>query len=463
MKTKTFDGSKERMVLTAMVMSKKVLAKIATRWTENGLFRSKFANIIGGWCVRHFRKYGKAPGSSIVSIFASWAQTAKEKTVVESMDDFITGLSEEHKALKKELNPAFVNDQAGILFNEVGASKLKDDIGYYLESGEVHKAIKAIKDFHRVEMGQGETIDVFQDTTSVKEAFTERVVSIVQYPHGLGSFFGNALCRDGFICFMAGEKRGKTWWLLDLAWRAALQRNRVLLLQVGDLTKNQVERRLGIRAVRRPIAAKKIWYPTSISLEGGQANVELERREFKKSLDWREVVRAYKKIMEEKLSSEQSFFKMQVHPARTLSAEGVRGIVENFANDGWPPDVVVIDYADILAPIDRRMEKLEQVNETWIALNRLRQEFHCLVVSATQIKATGYKAHVLSEEHFSENHLKFAHVTGMVGINRTEDEKLKGIQRLNWVVLREDEFLQSKPVHTAGCLAIGNPAIRSIF
>ena len=33
----------------------------------------------------------------------------------------------------------------------------------------------------------------------------------------------------------------------------------------------------------------------------------------------------------------------------------------------------------------------------------------------------------------------FAHVTGMIGINQTYEEKKNGIQRLNWIVRREDE------------------------
>jgi hypothetical protein len=51
----------------------------------------------------------------------------------------------------------------------------------------------------------------------------------------------------------------------------------------------------------------------------------------------------------------------------------------------------------------------------------------------------------------------------MIGINQSPSEKKKGIMRLNWVSLNDDEYHPSNCVHVAGCLAIGNPAIRSCF
>jgi hypothetical protein len=93
----------------------------------------------------------------------------------------------------------------------------------------------------------------------------------------------------------------------------------------------------------------------------------------------------------------------------------------------------------------------------------MSQEFHNLVVTATQANAKSFTAEILNMEHFSEDNRKFAHVTGMVGINQTNDEKKEQLQSLNWLVLREDEFDITKTVYAANCLAIANPAVKSIF
>jgi hypothetical protein len=127
--------------------------------------------------------------------------------------------------------------------------------------------------------------------------------------------------------------------------------------------------------------------------------------------------------------------------------------------------VVVIDYADILAPEPgaTKEDYRHQINVTWQALRRLSQDYHVLVVTATQSDASSYGARILRREHFSEDKRKYAHVTGMVGINQTEEEQGKGIFLLNWILLREGSYSPGRCVHVAGCLAIANPAIVSAW
>jgi hypothetical protein len=51
----------------------------------------------------------------------------------------------------------------------------------------------------------------------------------------------------------------------------------------------------------------------------------------------------------------------------------------------------------------------------------------------------------------------------MIGINVSEEEKENGQSRLNWIVLRDDEFVTTKCIHLAGCIPLMNPAIKSTF
>lgn len=93
----------------------------------------------------------------------------------------------------------------------------------------------------------------------------------------------------------------------------------------------------------------------------------------------------------------------------------------------------------------------------------LAQKWHALLVSATQADAASFNRPTMDESNFSEDKRKFGHVTGMLGINQTPDEKDRGVQRLNWIVLREDEFSTARCVHVAGCRSIARPVIRSSF
>ena len=123
--------------------------------------------------------------------------------------------------------------------------------------------------------------------------------------------------------------------------------------------------------------------------------------------------------------------------------------------EGFIPDVIVIDYADILAPEDPRQQPRDQVNETWKALRRLSQERHCLVIAPTQANAASYDKWVQGMHNFSEDKRKLAHVTGMLGLNQTEEEKALHVMRLNWIVLRESPFNAQQCLWVGQCLEIG--------
>ena len=126
---------------------------------------------------------------------------------------------------------------------------------------------------------------------------------------------------------------------------------------------------------------------------------------------------------------------------------------------GWLPDVVVIDYADILAPMDGRQEKRYQVDETWKRMRGLSQKRRICVITATQADAASYRVKTLGKSNFSESKTKLAHANAFIGINALPDEVEKQIRRLNFIVRREEAYSELECLYVAGCLAIGNPMI----
>ena len=51
----------------------------------------------------------------------------------------------------------------------------------------------------------------------------------------------------------------------------------------------------------------------------------------------------------------------------------------------------------------------------------------------------------------------------MFGINMSTDEKDAGVSRINVINRREGDFNSRRPAYVAGCLALANPAIVSVF
>lgn len=464
MKVEKRDGANERRVLVGMITDKAVLGQIASRW-EDDLFKSRWGNLVGKWCVDYYNRYHKAPQKAIEDIFSSWAGEAQDKATVRLVDSFLASLSDEYEALAKESNADFIIDLAAKHFNEVKARNLIEEAQGFLDVGQSDKVWELMTKTHKMEVGVGAGVDVFSDRAAVESAFADRADPLIRYPGALANFYRDSLCRDGFIAFMGPEKRGKSWALLDMAFRAAIQRRKVAFFSIGDMSQNQVMRRLMIRAARAPWKPAKVKWPTFIEYDPDDlcAKVDHKILEFKKPLEWGSAWNACKELLKSKIKSKESYFKLSCHPNSSLNVFGLKSVLDSWDRNGWNPDVIIIDYADLFAPIQGYLESRDSINATWKHLRGLSQELHCLVVTATQADAASYKAKTVDMSNFSEDKRKLSHVTGMVGLNQTPEEKEHGVIRYNWVVLREDEFTQGRCIHVAGCLPLGNPCVKSTF
>lgn len=465
MKVEQKDGSRERRILIGMIVNRTVLARIASKW-EDDLFKARWSNLIGEWCVDFYKKYDKAPGKAIEGLFETWASENKDTDTVKLMEKFLDSLSSEYMTLKKECNPDYVIDQAANHFNTVKVSRLAELLQGDIDSGFTDKAVGRIQKYNKLEIGVGSGVNILQDVSAIQAAFEEQLEPLITYPGDLGKFFRGQLQRDAFVSFMGPEKRGKTWWLLDIGWRAMCQRRKVAFFEVGDMSQNQIMRRLMIRASRRPMTPGKFNYPKAIVREAEQeaAVVTQEEKEYTDSMSWQAAMKACQSVMNKTIKSQEPLFKLSCHPNSSINVMGMHSVLQTWEREGWVPDVIVVDYADILAPpLSGAVDSRDQVNTTWKQLRALSQSLHCLVVTATQTDAASYKSNIVDRSNFSEDKRKLAHVTGMVGLNATAEEKEEGIIRLNWVVLRESAFNENQCVHVAGCLPIGNPAVRSTF
>ncbi len=463
--TKRTDST-ERQILTGMIVDKVVLGRIVAKWQE-GMFRSRWSNIVAGWCVRYFEKYKKAPKAKIEPLFEHWASRTKDKSVINLVEGFIASLSEEYKTSAKELNSDYVIDLAGHYFNKVRVERLIDEIQNDIDNNKVEAAHEKVTSFSKVEMGVGEGVDIFKDQQAVIDAFSkdDREV-LIEYPGALGEFFGRELSRDALIAFVGPDKVGKSFWLQDVAFRALLLRHRVAYFEAGDNSKNQVIRRFMSRASHRAIwADKRVKIPISIRRKKKTpfAIVRVKKRRFKKNLSAKVSLRACRVFMEHQVKTKKSLFKLSCHDNDTLNIKTIQSILQDWERTGWVPDVVIIDYADIMDMTYYNLEGRDRINKTWKQLRSLSQKYHCLVATASQTDTDAYTTKVIRKKNFSDDKRKLAHVTGMVGLNVTDDEKDMGITRLNWVVLRGTKYSEYRCVHVAGCLGIGNPAIKSCW
>jgi len=178
-----------------------------------------------------------------------------------------------------------------------------------------------------------------------------------------------------------------------------------------------------------------------------------------KKLEWREAYQAGKKFAKR---SGGKGFKLIIHPAHTLNVMDIKNQLNVWeAQEGFIPDIIIIDYADILAPEQSGGELRHQINQTWMALRALSMERHCLVLSATQADANSYNQRSISAKNFSEDKRKYGHVNMILTLNQTEQEKREGIMRIGKMFVREDNFDNQRFCTILESREIGRPYLNS--
>lgn len=474
MKTTKYQNNLERSILVGLIVNDEVVSRIVTNLkSETKPFRSKWSDRIYGWCRDYFSKYGKAPRKHIQGLFESYAESSPDEDSVGLIEKLLSSLDDDYKTLSREINADFLVDQASRHFQKVQITNSLRKAETALGKDDLDEAAQLLASFTPVSFSSAATMKALTDLDRLREAFdSPDSEPLVRYPGALGQFFGAHLCRDAFISFLAPDKRGKSFFMLDLAWRAAIvDKRKVVYFSVGDLSEKQMWKRIGVRAARWPMRDGAYQWPCEVripkAIKKGRGKVSLKTisKEFSKPLSGARAEEAVKEAWA-KTASSSSLLQFECHPNSTMSVADIDVRIEAFIREDWVPDVVVVDYADILAhePGVSREDFRHKTNETWKALRRISQKYHILVVTATQSNALAYGGGLLSMKNFSEDKRKLSHVTGMVGINQTDkSEKDRGIFHLNWIVLREGAYHEQKCVTVAGSLALANPAMVSTW
>ena len=467
MRIKRKTRSEETQILIGLITDRQVASVIAARWEKQGLFKSKWSNIVGEWAVDYFNSYGTPIARNIESIFEDWAESYDDEKSIELISRLLDKASNEYEQ-SGSINAPFVIDLADKYFNKVRLERLKESLEARLDLDDLEGAEKVASQLQqRIEMSASNGIDLF-DESLIDETFEAAQQDIIKLPQGLGKFFRHTLTRDSFIAFEAPDKRGKSMWLLHIAWLALMQRKKVAFFEVGDMTRPQFMERVYTRMTRKPwfMPEDDIKIPTALDIVEGKANVTFDYR-LKKDIELvtrSDVKRAIKRMKRKLKVNASQLFRLSCHPARTINVRGIRDILTSWQiQHQWVPDIILVDYADILAPPRGVQETRDQINQTWIELRALSQETHTLLMTATQSNAAAYTSDLLTEKNFSEDKRKHAHVTGFVGINCNQADKEAGVQRLNWVVRRRGKFNSYQVCTVAGSWDLYNPCTLSVF
>jgi len=225
--------------------------------------------------------------------------------------------------------------------------------------------------------------------------------------------------RKELSLYMGGPKSGKTMALIDHSQAAALAGYNVLCLTL-EVSAEIYEDRLDANLSEVTMS------------ELGMRATDVEKR-----------------IAD--LAASGKIGRLVIHefPSGTLQPRGISRLLSRYKSEGLTFDLIVVDYADLMAPNFRTDSLQENLRSIYIDLRAIAQTENAAVLTATQINREGIKAAVARMEHVGEDINKIRTADLVISINATEDEKACNERRLYFAASRNQEDGMSLRVKSA--------------
>ncbi len=438
----------ENELITGMIVNDKFLRHITPLY-HGQLLKNSFSQIVAKWCLEYFKKYEKAPGQLIQSIFTS-EQTKLNTDVSESIQIFLENLSDKFENLES-YNVDYHIDKAEKYLKKQSLRKLSETIQGHVEMDRVVEAELSVSKYKRVSRANGEGLDVLSDHDRIIDAFSTEEEEMFSFPGALGEATGG-FYRDDLIAIAGPAKSGKTWWLIWIAILALTSGK-----NVGYFCLEMTERQMIRRIYQTLLGESKKPFSDGLKIPrfDEYGNIQ-EKTIITKGVNAHSAI---KKARALRRITRGAKFKMICSPRFGLSSAEIEAHLDNWETyDKFLPDVLLIDYGDIVAPLDKRNEHRHQINEVWQWMAATAQKRHCLVVSPTHTGRATYSRDA-AEGDVVEDIRKLNHVAGVISLNRKKDDREKNIVRVStWAARHEGN---SPEVEVLECLAIGKPCLDS--
>lgn len=507
---KKVDTHQEEMMLAGMIMDDRFLREVRTFYKPE-LVESSYVRRIADWCINYYQRYEESPKGHIETLYHTALRKGLDDSESQAISKFIETLNAKaEQGQYNNFNTDHALDEVEHYLHLQSVKSLKEELEVSYQNEDPVSADETLATFNAPKRPTTGAVNPFTNKELIYKSF-ENIDPLYTFPGAMGSMLNEYLVRDAFVGIMGGEKMGKTWELIEHTMRATANMLNVAFFAIGDSNEEKMAMRKAIYISQKSNRSKycgRLMIPVldceknqnnTCKMSGRACKVGLvdeegnlpepgdeppgykpcskcaDREGFKGAIWYRirepvdplEPAEAYKyNTWWNRVRMKEREFKLHFSPSGTMNASDINSHLNIWCYlENWVPDVVIVDYADIMSaePGCSGFTERDKQNANWEALRKLSHDWHCLVVTATQADANSYDQGLLLRQNFSEDKRKYGHSTVTIGLNQTPDEKDAGLKRRNIIMAREGDFNPYRTVTCLECLKIGRPVLDSLW
>lgn len=411
-----FNGEFQDKIVALMLRDSNFLMR-TEGLVDPGYFEAVDNILIAGLCLRYYKKYRKAPGdASTVAMLVK--NELKKKTLRSDYAREIVGRVGD-KESPRYIYGIDISDRELAIDQVAEFARHQAVANTTLEIAEI---LETSRDFELISEKMRKALDVGANLDSADYDYAERRESRTQKrkekaagilpPSGITTglkeldkaLFHEGWGRSELSVLLGGAKAGKTTGLISFGINAIAAGFNVLYVTLevsADIISDRMDANIG----------------DQLMMELGSSILEVDSK--------------VKKFMEK-----AGVFKIREYPSGSMKVSDLRRTIESYKSKGINFDMVIVDYADLMAPERYTDNAQENSKNVYVNLRGLAMQEGFAILTATQTNREGFKSTVVKAEHVAEDFNKIRIADLIISINKTDEERMANEARLYFAASR---------------------------
>lgn len=475
MKVETIENGTEELIITGMIVSSKFFQEIS-RAAKPEYFNTDITKILVSWLTNYyFMNNHQSPGDEIRDIYEL------------NKDDLDADESKTVRLFLKKISDEYSGREFNVEYVLPKALEYLERNAYEYRAKQVLKELKKENLSRAKEIFQSCSKEVFTETTQWKSLSDPELLNswwdikkepLMSFAGELGKYMPK-IERGRLYAMLGPPKRGKTYWLLEWAYNGAMEGLNVVFFSL-EMSEQEIDSRwkeklCGKQVMNETNKIYRIPVVDCLSNQNGECNrkectskstkvfegkilADFEKNKNHKpctvcrSQEWFVpshwfIEQKIGRLTNKEAIDRQKIFDKHFGPNRVRIksfpiSKATVSTLENALdelefNTGVIPDMVVVDYADILEEDIKLGDKRHRVGDNWKQLSRMAKTRNIAVVTASQGNRNSSKKGRLSVDDVSEDFSKIMTIDAIFAINEDNfDKKESWMQDKNWQIQR---------------------------
>lgn len=353
----------------------------------------------------YFRMYKSAPSST--AILDQLKRAKKDKTIREEL--FPDVVSAFKRVLGEKLTDTkYMVDRVATFARSIAFDDALIKAAELKEKGDFERAMEVMAKVQLV--GASDTIGIYNYLGEAAERLKQREYEASEdyVPNSITTgiplldrlLYQKGWGRREMVLFMGFAKSGKSTAMGEFSINATLKGFNVLYVSLEVHT----------------------------SILSDRFDARLSQTEMTKLIEKRDDV--HKKLADLGASTGVGNLWVVERPSGSLSPADLDRLLEGMKSNGMIPDMVVVDYADLMKPTRRSGDERADVKSIYTDLRAVFDKHNAAGITASQTNREGGASEVATMMHAADNIEKVRIADLVISINKTEEEATKGEARL---------------------------------